>query len=69
VIAFDEAFQRLEAEQPQIAEVVRLRFFAGLTVAETATVLGVAPRTVNNHWAYARAWLARELEKQVDDTA
>lgn len=62
VIALDEAFARLEKHGERLAQVVRLRFFAGLTVAETALALGVSERTVNNDWAYARAWLSREIQ-------
>lgn len=62
VIAFDEAFQRLEEHDPRFADVVRLRFYAGMTVPEVAIALGVSARTVNNDWVYARAWLARELQ-------
>lgn len=61
MVAFDEAFGRLECHGARFAEVVRLRFFAGLSVAETAATLGVSERTVNNDWNYARAWLAREI--------
>lgn len=63
ILAFDEALRRLEAHDPRFAEVVRLRFYAGLTIAEVAKVLDVSERTVNNDWIYARAWLARELQK------
>jgi RNA polymerase sigma factor (TIGR02999 family) len=62
IFAFDEAFRRLEEQDPSAADVVRLRFFAGLSVTETATVLGISERTVNNYWAFARAWLARDLQ-------
>lgn len=61
ILAFDEAFASLERHDERFAEVVRLRFYAGLSVAESAAVLGVSERTVNNDWTYARAWLAREL--------
>lgn len=63
ITAFDESFRRLEAHDPRFADVVRMRFFAGLSVAETAEVLGVSARTVNNDWIYARAWLARDLQR------
>lgn len=63
IVAFDDAISRLEAHNPRFAEVVRLRFFAGLGVAETAVVLGVSERTVNVDWMYARAWLARDLSR------
>ena len=62
-IAFDEAFHRLEAYDGRLAQVVRLRFFAGLSVAETAEALGVSERTINNDWTHARAWLAREASR------
>jgi RNA polymerase sigma-70 factor, ECF subfamily len=60
-LAVDEALQRLEREDAQAAEVVRLRFFAGLSVEEVAAVLGASPRTVARDWAFARAWLFRAL--------
>jgi RNA polymerase sigma factor (sigma-70 family) len=64
MIAFDEVFCRLEEHDERFARVVRLRFFAGLSVEQTAQALGVSERTVNNDWTYARAWLARELQRQ-----
>ena len=68
VFAFDEAFRRLEEHEPRVADVVRLRFFAGLSVPETALALGISDRTVNNYWAYSRAWLAREIQRKSDET-
>lgn len=70
VFAFDEAFRRLEEHDKGVADVVRLRFYAGLTVPETARAVGVSERTVNNRWGYARAWIAREMGRQTgtDDT-
>jgi len=62
VLAFDGALTALERQSPPTAEVVRLRFFAGLTVAETAEALGVSTRSVNREWAFARAWLYAALE-------
>lgn len=64
--AFDSAFERLQAHDEAIADVVRLRFFAGLGVAQTAAALSVSERTVNYRWAYARAWLAREIRALED---
>jgi RNA polymerase sigma factor (TIGR02999 family) len=61
LLALDEALTRLAAADPQAAEVVQLRVFAGLTVKEAAKVLGVSPRTVDHAWAYARAWLLADL--------
>jgi len=67
ILAFDDAFRRLEEHEPAVASVVRLRFFAGLSVSETATALGISDRSVNNYWAYARAWLARRLQNGEED--
>jgi RNA polymerase sigma factor (TIGR02999 family) len=61
LVALDEALTRLAGEDPQAVEVVKLRYFAGLTIDETAMALGISVRTVNRHWAYARAWLYRQL--------
>jgi RNA polymerase sigma factor (TIGR02999 family) len=61
LIAIDEALKKLEIENPQAVEVVKLRYFAGMTVPEVATVLGIAPRTVDRTWQGAKAWLSREL--------
>lgn len=64
IVALDEALSRLIQDQPQLAELVQLRYFGGLTLAECAEVLGVSPRTVDAWWAYARAWLGVELKKE-----
>jgi RNA polymerase sigma factor (TIGR02999 family) len=61
LLALDEALTRLAARDPQAAELVQLRHFAGLTAARAAEVLGVSPRTADRLWAFARAWLYREL--------
>jgi RNA polymerase sigma factor (TIGR02999 family) len=61
VLALDEALTRLAAEDPIVAAVVNLRYFAGLTIDETSASLGVSVRTANRHWAYARAWLYDRL--------
>ena len=58
VLALDEAIGRLEAEDARLAEVVRLRYYAGLSVEEAAGVLGVSVSTLTRDWRYARAWLA-----------
>jgi RNA polymerase sigma factor (TIGR02999 family) len=63
ILAFDEAISRLEQESALAASVVRLRFYAGLSVEETAETLGVSPRTISREWTYARAWLFRLLEE------
>jgi len=62
ILALDDAIGRLEQEAPQAAAVVRLRFYAGLSVEETAQALNLSPRTVNREWTFARAWLFRVLE-------
>jgi RNA polymerase sigma factor (TIGR02999 family) len=61
VLALDEGIRRLEEQDPMAADVVRLRFFAGLSVQETARALEVSERTVKREWAVARAWLFRAL--------
>ncbi len=58
-----EVLDQLAAEDPQKAELVNLRFFAGLTLIEAATVLGLSERTAKRHWAYARAWLFDALQQ------
>ena len=61
--ALDAALSRLAGEYPQHAELVQLRYFGGLTLAECAEALGVSARTADTWWAYARAWLAVELNR------
>jgi RNA polymerase sigma factor (TIGR02999 family) len=61
VLALDEAVRRLETRDARIADVVQLRYFAGLSVEETAALLSLSTRTVKREWTYARAWLFREL--------
>jgi len=63
ILSFDDAIRRLEVEAPDSAAVVRLRFFAGLTIDQTAQALGVSARTVDRLWIYARAWLRRALRE------
>ncbi|HEY0808636.1 MAG TPA: sigma-70 family RNA polymerase sigma factor [Longimicrobiales bacterium] len=61
VLAIDEALQRLAAIDAEQVRIIELRFFAGLTVEETAHVIGRSPRTVKREWQLAKAWLYREL--------
>lgn len=61
LIALDEALTRLAAMDREIAEIVELRFFGGLSVEETAQSLGISPSTVARQWRFARTWLHREL--------
>ncbi len=67
LIALDEALARLAAEDPGAARLVHLRYFAGLTLQEAAASLGLAARTAERQWAYARAWLYARL--RADDAA
>ena len=62
LLAVHEALDRLAAHDAAIAELVKLRFFAGLTLEESANVLGLSLATAKRHWAYARAWLYREIK-------
>jgi len=62
LVALDEALDALAAESPEKAEVVQLRYFAGLGQQEIAELLGVSTITVKRHWRYARAWLLRRIE-------
>ena len=64
VLALDEAVQALQADEPGLAEVVLLRYFSGLSVEETAAVLGQSASTVKRDWRRARAWLSRRLGGQ-----
>jgi RNA polymerase sigma factor (TIGR02999 family) len=68
LVALDEALAQLAAVDPRAAELVNLRYFAGLTIPQAAEVLGVAPRTADFLWAYARAWLLRKIEAEQSGT-
>jgi DNA-directed RNA polymerase specialized sigma24 family protein len=61
VLALNEALHRLQAEDPLLAEIVMLRYFGGLSVEETASVVGMSVSTLTRDWRYARAWLAGQL--------
>jgi RNA polymerase sigma factor (TIGR02999 family) len=63
LIALDAALERLQQKDPRKAELVKLRYFAGLTVQQAAEALGIGTSTADRDWAYARAWLFREIEK------
>jgi RNA polymerase sigma factor (TIGR02999 family) len=67
LLALDEALERLGRHDPRKAELVKLRFFAGLTTAQAAAVLGISPATADNDWAYARCWLRLEIEGSAAD--
>jgi len=61
LVALDEALTELAQKHPDKAAVVKLRYFAGLTIDETAQMLGISPSTADRHWTYARAWLYRQV--------
>lgn len=61
LITLNDGLEELQAVEPRLAQVVELRFFGGMSITETAHALQVSPRTVNNDWRYARAWLQRRL--------
>ena len=63
LIALDEALTKLTEEDRIVADLVKLRYFAGLTIEQAAAVLGVSRRTADRYWAYARAWLYQEITK------
>ena len=65
--AIDDAIERLSEESPECAKVVKMRFFAGLSIDETAAALGISASTAKRHWAYARAWIFDVLRP--DDTS
>jgi len=64
VLMIDEALTRLAAEAPDKAELVRLRYFAGLSLEDAAEALGISRATASRHWAYARAWLYRAVRNK-----
>jgi RNA polymerase sigma factor (sigma-70 family) len=61
LLALDEALEKLATEDKSSADLVKLRYFAGLSLAEAAEVLGLPARTAGRRWAYARAWLSEEM--------
>ena len=63
ILAVNEALQRLEDADPESAEIVKMRFFAGMQFQEIADLLGVNRKTVNRRWNFARAWLYKELRE------
>jgi RNA polymerase sigma factor (sigma-70 family) len=64
LVALDDALKTLAEMSEQQSRIVELRFFGGLTIEETAEVLGVSHATVERDWAVARAWLRREIERK-----
>lgn len=66
LLAIDEALDRLHEEDPAKAQLVKLRYFVGMTLEEAATALGISRATASRYWTYSRAWLSCALEDQVD---
>lgn len=62
ILAVNEALEKLAAQDKQKAELVKLRYFVGMTIDEAAEVLGISTGTAKRHWSYARAWLAEEIK-------
>jgi RNA polymerase sigma factor (TIGR02999 family) len=69
ILLLDDALTRLAAARPQAAELVKLRFFAGLTLEQIAPILALSPRSARRLWAFARAWLRRDIERSNDPTS
>jgi RNA polymerase sigma factor (TIGR02999 family) len=63
LLALDEAMNKLAEKEPQVAELVKLHYFAGLTLEQAGVVLNVTRRTANRYWSFARAWLYKEMAK------
>jgi RNA polymerase sigma factor (TIGR02999 family) len=64
LVELDDALNRLAEDYPAAAELVKLRFFAGMTLGQSADALGLRPRTADRYWSFARAWLAEALAKE-----
>jgi RNA polymerase sigma factor (TIGR02999 family) len=64
LLDLDAALTKLADDEPELAKLVELRYFAGLTVEDTAQSLGISARTVKRNWAFARAWLGREMNHE-----
>jgi RNA polymerase sigma factor (TIGR02999 family) len=69
LLALDEALTKLASVDPQAAQLVQLRYFAGLSIQEASQTLGISPRTADRLWAFARAWLLREVTGDGSDAS
>lgn len=69
ILAIDEALRKLELQDPRGAQLVKLRYFAGLSINEAAQALGVSSTTVDNDWAYIKTWLKLEIHGRSDGTS
>lgn len=63
-VALDAAIEQLAQQDPRAAQIVRLKYYAGLEIAHVAQAMGISERTVKNDWTFARAWLAKALDEQ-----
>jgi len=63
ILLLDEALTRLAAVRPKAAELIKLRFFSGITLEEAAPILNLSPRSARRLWVFARAWLRRDMER------
>ncbi len=68
LIALDEALNRLSAVNSQATELVQLLYFSGLTLSQSAEVMGMSPRSADRLWAYAKAWLRREMRTDLENS-
>ena len=68
LIALDEALNRLSAVNPRATELVQLLYFSGLTLSQSAEVMGISPRSADRLWAYAKAWLRREMRSNFENS-
>ncbi len=68
LVALDEALNRLAAADPQKAELVKLRYFAGLTIEQAAEALGISPATAKRHWTYSKAWLFQAISGATENS-
>ena len=64
LVALDEAMEKLAQQDKVKADLVKLRYFAGLTIEQTADILGISNTTAKRHWTYARAWLYRQINAE-----
>ena len=66
LLSLEESLSRLEQQHPDKAQVVKLRYFAGLTIADAAAAMGISDTTADRYWSYARAWLQRDMRVEGD---
>ena len=67
VLALDEALTKLQERKPEVANLVKLRYFTGLSADESAAALDISRATADRHWTFARTWLYRELSADFGD--